>query len=563
MRIFDYKILADHGATASQIAIFKALVANDTLWGKNETSLYQRLSENLLQVPSDENNRLSIHRDVVLPDKAHNSRFNDLALQSSKIQAREWEDLFPQLIKCIQEFSERPSEISALRLYRAFDFEDILAPNHCPNEGYSDHFFKPLKAATFDKAAFHAFAVFVGFNSGNAHIIQNVLMALTVCPGAIPFILLDVLGRYEPYNLVSFELIRKVPNVTDTEREDLTFTHFRSMDSGFYFEKMECIEATSNTTMKRWAALNTTSEFAAQYYSDEFFSQTPNSAELLAAFDHYIWCASQLMTNFEVPEIRQTVARSLEPEYLIYLYENLEQLTATDCHACWIGSRSASLYHKIMSDNWQTDTPGIHARARDLHKAIATRLAAPDFDDILTRLTPDLASESSSYFSLVRPPSHSYGIFIDAKSIGSDIWFPRELERVKSGDMSNWGTLEIVLKTSTQFNVLSAWLLDEIKDQSLPDLRGHLFGVPMTDFVHRCLKLYPFSANLLLHGRKLMVLILRSKQTKLRSRVLRILYKNQSAGYDVPPEFIHMLKGLDPKSISVLDKWHWEKILLV
>ena len=540
-------ILKNHGATPAQITLFKNLVEKQILCRKPYTAIYDILALDPPDIAWDEYNRFTVFNKIRFPDDFYIKRFHHLATQSTNDSERAYRDLFPNLIKLAKIYSDTPNEKTAHRLYQAFNFNDVFSPNNDPNDGYSPHFFEPFQAAKFDKQTFHVFALFVCFTSDNAHIVQNFLLALRVVPGPIPFALLDVLGRYEPYNLASYELIDRVPHISNLTREVLNFTHLKSMDALFHYNRPDKLQRKEATY---WASLNTSSDFFAQYFHDEMLGLVPNHHLMFAALDHYTWCVRKNFGREKIDPDRATLLRKLEGQYYDYLCVNLDLILPNDDHAKWMQCHYINLSTAIDTYDSETGETNIHDKVESLLDRITHIFSTPDFDNILTRFAPDLADHEAGYYSILRPSSHRYNLFIEAKIMAAEVWFPRELKRVQFGDTSNLGTLSLTIRTHQQFNVLSNWLLEIIGHTPLTNSNNNPLGVPFPDLLHFFLCLYPGPSELLLHTRRLLGVSLSSRESKLVKRAIFILYRHKKSGYDIPSEFESRLEKINIGALS-------------
>lgn len=485
-----------------------------------------------------------MHALVRLPTEAYYERFQQLLLRSTDFDDVDFVGLAEQIIKPIQRFNLKPGELSAVRLFKAFDFDVALSAHHSTEDYGSEIFLRALRSHDVDRRAFHLFALFVCFTSHNPHVIQNFLFALSVTSCPVPGALLNVLGRYEVFNLPSFELIDRVPHETEKERLRLIFTHLKSMDAEFYAKKLDVIETSKNTDIKTWAALNVSSASSAQYFCDHLKPNKIHQHYFLAALDHYSWTLSELdASNQEGFSGNAALLYNLEEHLRGYLIEHV----STFCVEDGVIPHLRQHYRKLAAFNQSCLRKGVRGRAphdaESVLDAIAQAVAEPGFDSYVAAHAPDLADQKYGYSSLLRPAGHCYDLCIQAKVASSDRWFPQELARAEVGDFANWGTLTLLLQNGVQFNELSAWLLKEMKKGVLPQ-------TTLDALVQDALRYYPATSEPLLHARQLFAKALTSQNASLVREALSALHHQKSKGHGVPAELFLVLKAVDKTGLK-------------
>lgn len=551
--VFDH--LRACGAGDDDIVFFKRLVANETLQSASVVPLFDQLNATLTEIPCHTYNRLSLHALVRLPTEAYYKRFRQLLLRSVDFDDADFVDLAEHVVKPIQRFSAHPDEISAVSLYKAFDFDVALSAHHAAEDHGPEIFSRTLRRHDVNGHTFHLFALFVCFTSHNPHVIQNFLFALSVTSGLVPEVLLNVLGRYEVYNLPSFELIDRVPHRTEKERLRLIFTHLKSMDDAFYAIKPDVIETTNDTDMKMWAALNVSSAPSAQYFCDHLKPDDINQHHVLAALDHYCWTLSELDTDSQGGSPGNTALLCRLEEHLRgYLKEHVDALCAESCVISLLRQRYSRLAALNQSCLRKSIVERVPHDAQSVLDVITQAVAQPRFDEYIAAHASDSAGRKDGHSSLLRPAGHCYDLCIQAKVASSDRWFPHELARVEAGDFANWGTLTLLLQNSVQFNGLSAWLLKEMKKGVLPQ--------PTLDaLVQDALRCYPAASAPLLHAHQLFAKALTSQNASLVRAALSALHHQKSKGHGVPAELIFALKAVDKTGLKSMHKRFLDALL--
>lgn len=543
------------GADSADLAVFERFIANDTLQPASAMSVFATLSASLVDIPYNAYTRVSMHAAVEVRDAAYQARFSKMLKQSLDLDDIDYFDRFEQLVPPIQRYVTHPSDISARRLYEAFDFDYLISTHHAVEDTYAQMFFDTLGQLNLDIPAFHMFALFVCLTSGNPHIVQNFLFALSVTSGPVPLALLDVLGRYDIYNLPSYALIDRVQGLDAGERHSLILTHLKSMDPAFYFDKLDIIEVARHEPMRWWAALNTSTDASIVYFCRTLMAQRVCDDHLLAALDHYIWCVSQRENDSHDPATgSNTCSRALEGSLHDYLRHNIHHISASQSAASLIQHRYRALAQLNADYRYSATVPESVQAIETLLESIAGIYAAPRFDDVILKRAPDLAHESAGYSSLLRPAGHRYDLFIQAKMAAPERWFARELKRVEAHDFANWGTLCLVLETGVQFNALSVWLLKEMARKALP---SSALDALISDAVSHC----PVGSELLLHARRFFAHVLESEHPHWVLQALSVLLKRQSNGHALPPELKPALRALDTEAFKPLHLHYFNRLL--
>jgi len=543
------------GASGDDIALFQRLIANETLQPVSALPLFERLNEALIEIPGRAYNRVSMHASVRLPIHDYYDRFHQLTSQLMDFDEVAFIALAEQLKESIERFSAQPGELSATRLYKAFDFDAALSAHHAVEDYGSAIFLRTLRRYQVSSPIFHVFALFICFTSTNPHVIQNLLFALLVTNGPVPAALLNVLGRYEPYNLPSFALIGRVPDLTEVERQRLILTHLKSMDDAFYGNKLDVIEMSGDADMNAWAALNVSSASSARYFCDVLIHEDASQDQFLAALDHYGWALTGL----------EAIGRGQLGEDEAFLWSVVERTQAYIIET--VGAillegevflRLRERYGQFASLNEACGHTDALARTpktiESVLDAVTQAAAQSRFDAFVAAHAPDLPDQRNGYSSLVRPAGHRYDFFIQVKIAASDRWFPRELARAEDGDLANWGTLTLLLTNGVQFNSLSAWLLKELKNAALPK-------VTLDALVHDALLHYPASSALWLHARHLFSKALTSHDGKLVRRAISALHRHRSQGHDVPGELHPALQAVNREDLKKLYQRMLEELL--
>lgn len=543
------------GAGDMDIALFDQLRANETLQAKSETPLFEELSNALITIEHNTYNQASVLAAVRIPNDAYHKRFDEMLLRCIDFDDGAYLDQFDQLARPIDQFSAHPSELSALRVAKALDFDLVISPHHAAEDHVSTLFTKTLRRHGLGDRAFHVLALFICFTSSNPHLIQNCLYALQVTSHAIPRALLDVLGRYEPYNLLCYALIDRVEGLEERERLELAFTLFKSMDATFYGDKLALIDASGDADMKRWAALNVSSRPFVQYFCGELLAEEVSDDHLFAALDHYHWAVSTLEENHgegSADVLSETLG--FEACLRSYLTTQISIISGEE----WQVSRLNWRYNTLAKLNESCRYKGVLAsspKAIDtVLDAIAETAAQSRFDDIIAARAPDLADQSNGYTSLLRPAGHRYNLYVQAKVAAAQRWFPRELARAEAGDFANWGTLTLLLQDGVQFNALCAWLLKELRAETLPE-------AALDALAYDALLYYPATSDLLLHARQFFDKILRSGNARWVTPALSALNQHRSNGHAVPAELLSTLKKVDTTGFKRLHLHFLEKLL--
>jgi hypothetical protein len=547
--------LAACGARSEDLALFDQLRANETLQAKSVTPLYEELSNALITIAPNTYNQASMLAAVRIPNDAYYKRFEQMLRLSMDFDEGDYLDQFDQLARPIEQFSAHQSEMSALRVAKALDFDLVISPHHAAEDHVSTLFTKTLRRHGLGDRAFHFLALFICFTSSNPHLVQNCLYALQVTSQAVPRALLDVLGRYEPYNLLCYALIDRVEGLKECERLELAFTLFKSMDATFYGDKLELIEASGDADMKHWAALNVYSQPSLQYFCDHLLAEEISDDHLFAALDHYHWVVSTLEENHGEGSV-EALGDILAFEACLrrYLTNQIGTISGEE----WQISRLNWRYHTLAKLNEACRYKGVLAsspKAIDtVLDAIAETAAQPRFDDMIAARAPDLADQSDGYTSLLRPAGHRYNLYVQAKVAAAQRWFPRELARAEAGDFANWGTLTLLLQDGVQFNALCAWLLKEMR-------AAKLAKATVDALVYDALLYYPATSDLLLHARQFFDKILRSENARWVTRALSALHQQRSKGHGVPTELLSALKEVDTTEFKRLHLHFLEKLL--
>ena len=553
MRVFEHLVAC--GASDDDLSLFERLFTNETLQPASSTALFDRLSEALIEIPCDTWSRRSVHALVRVPDESYYDRNHQMLLRSCDLNDLDYRDAFEKLIAPIQRYVACPNEITALGLYKAFDFDCLISEHHALEGINAQIFLKTLRRHDAAGRAFHIFALFVCFRSDNPHIIQNFLFALLATSGPVPLALLDVLGRYEIYNSPSYNLIERIPNLSATDRFRLIFTHLKSMDETYHAGKLDVIETCGNKDAKTWAALNVSSAASIQYFCKHLMAQSVTDHHILAAVDHYCWAASKLAQQDGLSSPKNaTQVWDFEAMLRRYLTRHIDHISGSDEAISAMPQRYTQL--KQMSEAWRYNSVVNHGDdgIDSVLDAIEQTFAHPRFDDIVGDRAPDLADQSNGYTSLLRPAGHRYSLYIQAKIAASERWFPRELVRAQAGDFSNWGTLTLLLQTGPQFSALSTWLLKELANNALP--KRVLEALISDVLLH-----YPANSELLLPAHALFLKVLELQYSNWVPQALSALHKHTSNGNALPTELIPALKALDTEQLRRLHQHFLDRLL--
>lgn len=550
-----FQHLATCGTHADDLALFERLLANGTFQPAGAISLFDQLSANVIEIPSDAYKSRSVHQALRLTDTAYDKRLKSLIAQSIDLTESDYKNVFEGLLPTIERYVEHPSEITARRLYQAFDFDLIISAHHAVEDIYAEMLLNILRTHKVDSHGFHAFALFACLTSVNPHVVQNFLFALGATSGPVPHALLNVLGRYEPFNLPSYALIDRVPGLNDDAKHDLAFTLLKSMDEAFYFKKLEAIDMSGDASMSYWAALNTSTETSILYFCEHLMAETVRDDHLLAALDHYIWCVSRLVKSGDEYTLDGgEILRSLEEKLWQYLKKYMHCVSDSDEAASLIRWRYRRLAILNAEYNYSAASQKRRQAITSMLDAIAQVYAQPRFDDMVAALARDLADQSSGYSNLLRPAGHRYDLLIQAKIAAAQRWFPRELSRVQAHDFANWGTLTLVLQTGVQFNALCNWLLKEMARDALP-------SDVLDALVYEALLHYPANSDMLLQARHFFVKALASQNGKWVPRALSALHKHVSSGHPLPSELIAPLRALDTAEFKRLHLHFLDRLL--